>query len=63
MAVRSQAALQAGFTYSAILFDSSMHDELELAENSTSPPFVIFMLAPISVDGTQNIKPKLSSHS
>lgn len=59
----SYTALQTDITYSAILFDSSMHEELELAENSTSPPFVIFMMAPVSVDGTQNIKPKLSSHS
>lgn len=39
-----------------------MHDELELAEKSTSPPLVIFMMVPVAVDGTQNIKPKLFFH-
>lgn len=43
-------------THSAIFFESSIHDELEFAENNTRPPLVMFILVSNSGGTTQNIK-------
>lgn len=43
-------------THSAIFFESSIHDELEFAENNTRPPLVTFILVSNSGGATQNIK-------
>lgn len=44
-------------THSAIFFESSIHDELEFAENNTRPPLVMFILVSDNSGGvTQYIK-------